>query len=394
MPIEQLEISPGVYTNAKASADGNLFTGSQLTTAAMAARGLTAQITGYGTLRVSTEAGTLFNETFETSLDVTNRWTATGTVPPTAATGTLTLNGGTTNNATSILTSNPNFVPTAGFLIFGATVGFEAAKTINGNTNVTYGLAASAAPTSVAPVDNGYVWERDITGELSCCIFVAGVRYVVNSTNPALITAQGSLPAGGITSTFSKTITWPAGSHTLVIAARGDLVFWYLDSFDVPVGYAQFIAPQVQSLPIRIAKINAAASVLATTSTVGALLVADSASQNQSLSDPIYPWRRAGVANNGALQTESVNIFNHISTSATTVVKTGAGNLHNVTVNTDGTVASSVTIYDNTAASGTIIAVINSLNSTGTYTYDVAFTTGLTIVTTGTAAPDITVSYR
>jgi hypothetical protein len=88
------------------------------------------------------------------------------------------------------------------------------------------------------------------------------------------------------------------------------------------------------------------------------------------------------------------NSFANITTSTTTTVKSGAGVLHTVCVNTDGTVASAVQMYDNTAASGTKIGNINSLSTTGCYTYDVGFSTGLTLVTTGTVASDITVSYR
>jgi len=84
----------------------------------------------------------------------------------------------------------------------------------------------------------------------------------------------------------------------------------------------------------------------------------------------------------------------NITTATTTVVKSGAGVLHLVNVNTKGTVASTVTVYDNTAASGTKLATIDSLNLSGPFQYDVSFVTGLTVVTTGTAAPDITVSYR
>lgn len=86
--------------------------------------------------------------------------------------------------------------------------------------------------------------------------------------------------------------------------------------------------------------------------------------------------------------------YTHIATSATTIVKSGTGTLHSITINMLGTVASTITVYDNTAGSGTVIAVINSLSVTGTLTYDVAFTTGLTIVSTGTIAPDVTVSYK
>lgn len=87
------------------------------------------------------------------------------------------------------------------------------------------------------------------------------------------------------------------------------------------------------------------------------------------------------------------NSFAHISTATTTTVKTGAGILHSITVNTLGTVASTATVYDNTSGSGTVIAVINTLALSGSFVLDVAFSTGLTIVTTGTAAPDLTVSY-
>lgn len=86
--------------------------------------------------------------------------------------------------------------------------------------------------------------------------------------------------------------------------------------------------------------------------------------------------------------------FGHISTAATTTLKSGSGTLHNVSVNTLGTVASTATIYDSTTGSGTVIGVINTLNLSGSFILDVAFTTGLTIVTTGTIAPDLTVSYK
>lgn len=86
--------------------------------------------------------------------------------------------------------------------------------------------------------------------------------------------------------------------------------------------------------------------------------------------------------------------FQNITTSTTTTVKSGAGVLHLVNVNALGTVASTTTVYDNTAGSGTKIATINSLTLSGPFQYDIAFSTGLTLVTTGTQAPDITVSYR
>lgn len=111
-----------------------------------------------------------------------------------------------------------------------------------------------------------------------------------------------------------------------------------------------------------------------------------------SIADPGAPANALRPTASGALPTVSGGYaFDNITTSATTLVKTGAGVLHSITVNTKGTVASTVVAYDNTAGSGTKIGTVDSLNLSGTFTFDAAFSTGLTIVTTG--APDITVSY-
>ncbi len=82
----------------------------------------------------------------------------------------------------------------------------------------------------------------------------------------------------------------------------------------------------------------------------------------------------------------------NITTSTTTLVATGPGVIHGVNINTLGTVASVVTIYDSLTATGTKIATIDSLNDSGWNQYDAAFTIGLCVVTTG--APDITVIYN
>lgn len=83
--------------------------------------------------------------------------------------------------------------------------------------------------------------------------------------------------------------------------------------------------------------------------------------------------------------------YKNIATATTTVVKSGSGIVHSITINT--TAAGAITVYDNTAGSGTKIATIAISPVIGsTFIYDVSFKTGLTIVTAG--ASDITVSYR
>ena len=86
--------------------------------------------------------------------------------------------------------------------------------------------------------------------------------------------------------------------------------------------------------------------------------------------------------------------YTYIATNATTVVKSGSGVLHGITFNKKGASSNVATVYDNTAGSGTVIALIDTTDKIGTLVYDIAFTTGLTIVTaTGTAA-DMTVASR
>lgn len=88
--------------------------------------------------------------------------------------------------------------------------------------------------------------------------------------------------------------------------------------------------------------------------------------------------------------------YTRIVTGTTTTLKTGAGVLHTITFNKP--VLSEVwTVYDNTAGSGTVIAIITlpaTLVGEGPTTaiYDIAFSTGLTIVSSSTT--DGTVSWR
>jgi hypothetical protein len=85
--------------------------------------------------------------------------------------------------------------------------------------------------------------------------------------------------------------------------------------------------------------------------------------------------------------------YTHVNSNTTTVVKSGPGLLHSITINSKGATGNTATVYDNTSGSGTVIAVIDTTSQIQTLLFDIGFTTGLTIVTaTGTAA-DITVSW-
>lgn len=85
--------------------------------------------------------------------------------------------------------------------------------------------------------------------------------------------------------------------------------------------------------------------------------------------------------------------YYNISSAATTILRRGPGTLHSIIVNDTGAAGGSITIYDNTAASGTTIATINSNKTTvATLHYNLDFYVGLTILTAGTPG-DITVVW-
>lgn len=95
-------------------------------------------------------------------------------------------------------------------------------------------------------------------------------------------------------------------------------------------------------------------------------------------------------------QVYQYNSYKNITTATTTVVKARPGLLHTLTINT--VIASAtITVYDGLDAMGTKVATITlpstiTSDNPVTLVLDTAFTTGLTVVTSG--ATDLTVAYR
>lgn len=93
------------------------------------------------------------------------------------------------------------------------------------------------------------------------------------------------------------------------------------------------------------------------------------------------------------LDRKELGTYKNITTATTTTVKKGVGSFLSLVVNdvASGSATGSITIYDNTAASGTVIGTPNAIPVGTTVVYACQFTNGLTIVTA--AADDITVIY-
>lgn len=81
---------------------------------------------------------------------------------------------------------------------------------------------------------------------------------------------------------------------------------------------------------------------------------------------------------------------------ATTVIKASAGTLHSIVLNSAALATNVTTVYDNPSVAGTVIAIPNVVAATvpSTLIFDIAFATGLTIITTTANGGDMTVCYK
>ncbi len=108
------------------------------------------------------------------------------------------------------------------------------------------------------------------------------------------------------------------------------------------------------------------------------------------MANPTAPVAALRKDSNGSVGTW---VYANITSQTTTLLKTGPGILHSITLNkpvATGTVKIDDAITDTTPVIGTI--TVPASPQPVTLIYDVEFTVGLTIVT-GTASSDITVAF-
>lgn len=313
-----------------------------LTNPTAAAAGIFASINAYGGLRVSVEPTPVFFDPFDGALDTTNRWTVAGT-SPTVSGGTTSVNAGTVASATSRLTSQPTFSsPGLGFEILATVVQVEASPVANvyrfwgfASEPATPAYQGAAAATSTAVTD-AVGFELDTAGNLYCVVYSAGTNTFRSAAVP--------------------TATWRDGApHRYAIFKRSDVIFWYVEGQDAPVASISYRPPSTQTLGIKYSALNNSTAPVAYTFALSAVGVQDSTSQNQTLSDPTFPWRRAAVSSTGALSVNLASSQGAMAAVTGTLSAAGAATGTGV-VSTTGQVvvpvaaAGNVTISANTAA--------------------------------------------
>jgi hypothetical protein len=124
----------------------------------------------------------------------------------------------------------------------------------------------------------------------------------------------------------------------------------------------------------------------------GGILTVQGSGGGTPLNVATHAVTQSGAWNVGA----SGYSFMRVSTTGNTTLKSGTGLFHALCIGTIPTTTESVILYDNAAASGTIIAVFvfGAASQQGCYSYDAIFSTGLTAAISGSATGDFTFTWR
>lgn len=103
-----------------------------------------------------------------------------------------------------------------------------------------------------------------------------------------------------------------------------------------------------------------------------------------------------GFTSPAAATTGGYSFLNIAAGQATTTVKSGAGTLRAIVFNSAATATNTTTVYDNTAASGTVIAIpdVTTIDAPTTVIFDIAFATGLTVITATANGGNMTFVYK
>lgn len=184
---------------------------------------------------------------------------------------------------------------------------------------------------------------------------------------------------------LSGTVSLPTGASTSALQTSGNASLTSIDS--------KLTSPLTVTGPLTDTQLRATAvPISGTVAVTGVATAANQTTANASLSSIDTKLTSPLTVSVPAVATGGYS-FGNITDASTTTLKSGAGKLHSIVVNTRG-VTSNVTVYDNTAGSGTKIATIDTTLTTAVFEYDLAFTTGLTVVTTGGTPADLTITYK
>ena len=254
---------------------------------------------GQNSLNVSLTPSTIFIDTFDGStLDTTVRWTATS-----VGAGAINVNGGacslapgTAASAAQAIASQaaipPQFTPQT----VGCSLTMDTTVTA---THRFFGVGTVPGSwTALTPLQDAIGFEIDTSGNLNCVIYNAGTRTFSQNITTGQVNYKNGL------------------AHRYAVSIREDIIIWYVDAFSLPVATSTFLTPANSTLPIRAHVINPTTTVGYTpVFTFGGIGMGDDGQNSKTLSDGLYPWRKATISATGALKVDNSAVTQPISGS-------------------------------------------------------------------------------
>lgn len=302
------------------------------------------KVSPFGSI-ISAEITKLAGGSFHGSALDSNIWTETVGV-----TGSSSLSGG-------IITLNPGLLVTGRVLETSAQVGRFAPS----HPNFFLGRFAFG--------DTG---DANNIRRIGCFTATDGFFFELNGTTPRLVTRKASSDTA-ITSFNGTSSAWTIDTdfHNYEVRVTAGTLSFFVDGNWVhTAAFTTTTWGATLHVPIAFESVNSGVVV-----------------GTPTLKSSVVSYSRFGEHTGRPL-------YKNIASATTTVLKTGVGTLHDILINKKGTAGATMTIYDNSAGSGTIIGTFDlTAVNIGGIDADLDFYTGLTIVTTG-ATIDVTITWE
>ncbi len=198
---------------------------------------------------------------------------------------------------------------------------------------------------------------------IGCYTTTDGFFFELNATTQRLVTRKASTDTA-ITSFNGTSGAWPLDTnyHNYEVRVTSGALSFFVDGAWVhTAAFATTTWGATLHLPIAFESNNSGVVSLG----------------NNTLSTSVVSYARMG-------EHTGRPSFKFLSGAATTTIKTGAGTLRRILFGVGGS-SGTVTLWDNTAGSGTEIFVADLASNGGSieFDFDIDFNTGLTVVTTG-----------
>lgn len=192
-----------------------------------------------------------------------------------------------------------------------------------------------------------------------------GVYFKLGGTTMYVVTLKGGVETAVASSSWNGSTTVPTVTNANIYRiVYADLRIWFYIN-NVLVHTASFPSAQAYNtinFPVYLSNTNSGGGT----------------------SDVTLIARAASAQRLGHYETQPKSL--HITTAGTYTGKLGPGNIHRISINSPASSSSTITIYDNTTATGSPVRVIQGPSQANpvTLTYGVDFYVGLVAVSTGT----------